>query len=150
MVLAMEYLRWIWVFLALLFFLAEIFVPGHLFLSMGLGAITGALAAFFGVEPIWQLAVFVGVAVFLFVLFQLSARHKNAPHETVYGIDRVIGKEGIVVVAIDPKIAQGRVRVEREQWPADSESGQPIADGTTVQVLAMRGERVLVRPLPNE
>ena len=57
--------------------------------------------------------------------------------------------QGIVIVTIDPKAAQGRVRVDREVWPADSENGQPIADGSTVQVLALRDTRLLVRPLPN-
>ena len=150
MVFSMDNVRWIWVFLALLFFFAEIFVPGRLFFSLGVGAIAGGVAAFLGVEPIWQLALFAGVALIIFLMFRLATRRNSTPHESVYGIDRVIGKEAIVVVAIDPKTAQGRVRVEREQWPADSESGQPIADGTTVQVLAMRSERVLVRPLPRE
>lgn len=147
---AIDYLQWIWLFLALLFLLIQIFAPGRTFLFLAIGAAVTALLAFLGLVPLWQLIVFVIISAVGVLYASLSTRRASGPGETVYGIDRVIGKEAIVVVAIDPKTAQGRVRVEREQWPADSESGQPIADGATVQVLAMRGERVLVRPLPNE
>ena len=146
---AMDYLQWIWVFLALLCFFVEVFAPGKRFLLLGIGAAVAALLAFLGITVVWQVVAFAVVAAIGILAAQFTTRRATGSAETVYGIDRVIGKEAIVIVAIDPKTAQGRVRVERDQWPADSESGQPIADGATVQVLAVRGERVLVRPLPN-
>lgn len=109
-----------------------------------------AVVAFLGATLLWQAIVFVAVFGLLLLIVSLVSPPGENTHETVYGIDRVVGKEAVVLVAIDPKVAQGRVRVEREIWPADSESGQPIPDGSTVQVLAIRGERVLVRPLPGD
>jgi membrane protein implicated in regulation of membrane protease activity len=146
----LAYAEWIWIFLVLLFAFISLFVLARAFRALSVGAAIAALVAFFGAALIWQLLIFIAVAALLLSIAALAAPRKSDTHETVYGVDRVVGKEAVVVVAIDPKTAQGRVRVERETWPADSESGQPIPDGSTVQVLALRGERVLVRPLPVE
>ena len=142
--------RWVWALLALVFIVVGIFTPGFILSSIGIGAGVAAAIAFLGLGLGWQLLAFVTVSAISLILSRPISRQNSRPAETVYGIDRVIGKQGIVIVTIDPKAAQGRVRVEREVWPADSENGQPIPDGSTVQVLAVRDTRLLVRPLPNE
>lgn len=138
---------WVWAFLALLFIVAEIFTAGLVMICFGIGAAVASVLAFLGLNLIWQLVGFTAVAALAIALSRPFANRVSNPSENVFGIDRVIGKEAVVIVAIDPKAAHGRVRVEREEWQADSEDGQPIPDGATVQVLAVRGTRVLVRPL---
>ncbi|MGL4648382.1 MAG: NfeD family protein, partial [Caldilineaceae bacterium] len=59
--------------------------------------------------------------------------------------DRVLGKTAIVLIAIDPQEARGRVRVDREEWQATSADGVPIALGAQVLVLGVVGTRLLVR-----
>ena len=142
--------RWVWALLTVLFLAFGIFTRGTVLPSLGVGAGAALVVAFLGPGLVWQLAAFGAISAIAYVLLRPSSRRNSPPSETVYGTDRVIGKEAIVIVPIDPKSAQGRVRVEREDWQADSETGQPIPDGTTVQVLAVRGTRLLVRPLPNE
>ena len=44
----------------------------------------------------------------------------------------------------------GRVLVDHETWPAYSDTGEVILDGTQVFVLAVQSERLRVRPIPNE
>jgi membrane protein implicated in regulation of membrane protease activity len=144
-----ELIRWVWALLALVFLATGVFTRGFVLPSLGIGAGAAMAVAFLGPNLLWQLAIFVGISAISFMLFRPFSRRTNRPAETVYGTDRVIGKEAIVIVPIDPKSAQGRVRVEREDWPADSETGQLIPDGSTVQVLAVRDTRLLVRPLPN-
>lgn len=146
----LAYAPWIWVFLVLLFAFISFFALTRTFRALSSGAVVAAIVSLFGVDLTWQLVIFVVVTIILASVSYVATRQRGEDDETVYGIDRVVGKEAVVVVAIDPKIAQGRVRVEREVWPADSESGQPIPDGSTVQVLALRGERVLVRQLPTD
>ncbi len=146
----LNFVRWIWALLAVVFLAGGIFTRGFVLPSLGVGAVVALVVAFLGPNLVWQVVVFGAISAIVFILFRPSSRRNRPPPETVYGTDRVIGKEAIVIVPIDPKSTQGRVRVEREDWPADSETGQPIADGSTVQVLAVRGTRLLVRPLPNE
>ena len=44
---------------------------------------------------------------------------------------------------IDPLMATGRVRVEREEWRADSVDGQKIAKDEVVEVVRVAGTRLL-------
>ena len=55
------------------------------------------------------------------------------------------GAFAVVLEAIDPLAATGRVRIEREEWRADSIDGRPIAKDATVKVVSVSGTRVLVR-----
>lgn len=147
---ATNLIGWVWAFLALLFMIAEMVTAGFVMFCFGIGAAGAAVAAFLGLNLVWQLIIFATLSALAIVLSRPFARRVSNQAENVFGIDRVIGKEAVVIVPIDPKSAQGRVRVEREEWQADSEDGKPIADGETVQVLAVRGTRVLVRPLPGK
>jgi membrane-bound ClpP family serine protease len=52
-----------------------------------------------------------------------------------------------VLEEVNPDKAQGLVRVEREQWSAVSADGQPIPVGARVEVMAVDGGRLKVRPL---
>lgn len=144
-----DLVAWVWALLAIVFIVAGVFVKGFVLPSLGIGAGIAMAVAFLGAGVLWQVVMFIGVSALASLLFGSASRRVNRPAETVYGTDRVIGKEGIVIVAIDPRASQGRVRVEREEWLADSETGQPIPDGSTIQVLAVRDTRLLVRPLPN-
>ena len=146
----MVLLWWLWAVIALIFLVVEVMTSGFVMLAFGLAAVVAAALAFLGFTPIIQLLAFVIVSAVGSLLLRPLSRKVTNSAENVYGIDRVIGKEAIVTVRIDPALAQGRVRVEREVWLADSEDGTPIPDGTTVQVLAVNGTRLQVRPLPNE
>ena len=119
-------------------------------LSIAVAAAAAALLALLTVDFVWQLATFAVIAAAGLLLVRLPRRTSSVVAENVYGIERVIGKEAIVVVSIDPTLAQGRVRVEREVWHAATEDGTAVPDGTTVQVVAVTGKRLVVRPLPNE
>lgn len=55
----------------------------------------------------------------------------------------MVGREGTVVKRLDPS---GYVRVRGELWKAGVEEGRPpVEKGRTVQVLAVRGLRLVVR-----
>lgn len=146
----MDFLWWIWALLALLFAVAEIFTAGFFLICFAIGAAAAGVLAYLGYGIAWQLIAFIGVSVAVLALLRPFAHRVSSQAENVFGIDRVIGKEAIVTVAIDPTRAHGRVRVEREEWIAESEDGQPIPDGTKVTVLSVNGTRLRVRPLPNE
>lgn len=143
-----DYTLWIWLLLALLATVFAVWRRESVAVGLAVAAVVAALAAVLQLPLGWQMLAFSIIAVLAFLLTRTRRTSRTVVSETLFGVERVVGRDAIVIVPIDPKSSQGRVRVENEIWHADSESGEPIADGTMVQVLAVRGDRVLVRPLP--
>lgn len=140
-----QWFPWIWAILALVFVIAEIFTAGFFIICFGIGAAAAAAAAFIGLNTVWQMVVFVVVSAAAVVLSRPIAARISGPSENRVGIDRVLHKEAIVTHTIDPMKAQGRVRVEREEWLADTVDETAIAVGTKVEVVAVEGTRLKVR-----
>lgn len=142
-----DWLVWIWFALAVTFAVAEIFTAGFFLICFSAGAAAAALLAFIGLDPLWQLAAFVAVSAAAVVYSRTFADRISNPNTHMVGIDRVLGREAIVVEAIDPISARGVVRIGHENWSADSLDGSPIAAGARVQVIAVEGSHVKVSPL---
>ncbi len=62
------------------------------------------------------------------------------------GANRWIGLEGMVLQDIDNDEAVGMVRVESEEWRAISEDGSIITAGSRIEVVDVRGARLVVTP----
>jgi membrane protein implicated in regulation of membrane protease activity len=141
------WLPWAWVVLALLFIIAEIFTAGFFLICFGVGAAGAALAAFLGVGLEWQVAIFVLISSVAVVLVRPLANRVSNPNTHLVGIDRVLGKEGIVLETIDPVSGHGVVRINSERWSAESTEGRPIVAGSQVLVVAVQGTHLMVRPI---
>jgi len=135
-----------WVVLAVLISAAEIFVPGFFLLPFGLGAGVGAIAAFAGATFAVQLLAFVVSSALFFALLRPIARRMNqAADPAGVGANRLLHQEGVVTDRLGPD-DPGMVRVDREDWRAESASGDVIEVGTRVRVVEVRGTRVIVAP----
>jgi inner membrane protein len=144
--------QWIWLGAAALFAVSELAVPGTFFMiSFAAGAAAAAIAAFLGVDVAITWLVFVGVtAVALALLLPLS-RHINRTHDPAArgeGADRWAGRLAVVIEDVPAGVhATGMVRIEREEWRAESVDGTALPIGTEVTVLRVDGTRVVVRPM---
>lgn len=139
-------LFWVWVILAAFFIVAEIFTAGFFLLCFGIGAAVAAVLAFLHVGATWQLLVFVVVSFVIF-LFSRRLADRITPESPIKtGIDRLIGKIGIVLEDIEPMSLKGRVRLDQEEWRAQCESEEKIKKGKRVKVLRIDGTRVIVEP----
>jgi membrane protein implicated in regulation of membrane protease activity len=143
----MEIIRWIWVGMALFFLLAEVFTAGFVLACFGIGALAAAVPAFLGLGLLWQLLVFIIVSTVAVLLSRRFADRITGKQPQGVGVDRVLGKKAIVIEPIDPLSPAGRVRVDVEEWRADSADGSPIAEGEVVEVLGIDGTRLKVRQL---
>ena len=114
-------------------------------ICFGIGAAVAALLALLGVDAIWQLAAFIGASLVALAFLRPLAKSVGQKVANPGGIDRVIGKQAVVLEEIDPLAATGRVRIEREEWRADSIHGRTIAKDAVVKVIGVSGTRVLVR-----
>lgn len=136
---------WIWSILALILFVAEIFTAGFFMLPFGLGAAVAALLAYLEIPVVWQTVGFIAVSSVAFALLrQLAERLTHEPPQKT-GVDRLIGKHGVVTEEIVPDSSYGQVWVEREEWRADAPGEGTLPVGAAVEIYKVEGAHLVVR-----
>jgi membrane protein implicated in regulation of membrane protease activity len=135
---------WIWMILAALFVVGEIFTAAFFLLWFGVGAAIAGFLALMGAGPGWQLGVFVVVSFVLFAVSRRFAERVTKKQPPGIGADRFLGEECIVLEAIDNAHNTGRVRMDREEWRAESETGEVIPEHTRVRVVRISGTHLVV------
>jgi membrane protein implicated in regulation of membrane protease activity len=145
-----EFWRWVWLAVAVGAAVGEVSVAGSFFLApFAVGAFAAALTAFAGAPVALEFVVFLLASIVTFAAFRPLARRLDAstPHSAV-GAQRWAGREGFVVRDIPgPHGETGLIRLDREEWRAESLTGQPIRAGSTVLVSRVDGTRLVVIPL---
>jgi membrane-bound serine protease (ClpP class) len=135
--------------LSLLFFIADLKVPGHGVLTVGgvLAFVLGALLLterqlpFFQVSL--QVAVFTALLTGAFFLYAVGAGLRAQRVPARMGPQSLLGAVGVARTDLAP---DGQVYVQGETWSAEAE-GEPIRAGERVTVVAVEGLRLRVRPL---
>jgi membrane protein implicated in regulation of membrane protease activity len=142
-----DWLPWIWLALAVIFAIAEIFTLGFVIICFGIGAGAAALLAYLGFDFMWQLAAFTVVSALAVWLSRPLGNRLTRPNSHAVGGERLVGREGIVLETIDPITGHGVVRVGHERWSADPLEDRPIAAGSKILVVSVNGAHLKVRPL---
>ena len=138
--------RWVWLIAGTLFAVGEMLTPGSFFLApLAVGALTAAILAFAGVGVAVEWIVFIVVSIATLMLLRPLARRldRDALDHGV-GSRRLVGTSATVLQAIPGNAELGLVRVDREEWRAQSTDGSPIAEGAMVRVADVQGTRVIV------
>jgi len=142
---------WIWIVAAIVLAVAELVTPFLFFMiSFAAGAALATALAALDLGVGLQLLGFVGgSAVALAVLVPIGRRISAAEGEdTPEGARRQVGRMAVVLEAVPAhNHSTGTVRLERATWRAETDAEHPIAVGTQVEVLAVRGTRLVVAPL---
>ncbi len=134
--------------LAIVFFIADIFAPTHGVLTVGgiVSFFLGALMLFNRADPAFRLslayiipATLVTAAFFVFVVGK-GLRAQLLPVRA--GRETLLGKTTQALARIDA--GSGKVFVEGEYWNAISDA--PIESGQTVEVIAVNGLTLTVKP----
>lgn len=142
--------RWIWLATAVLFAVGEIAVAGTFFLApFAVGAAVAAAVAFagagIGLEWLLFVVVSAGAAA---VLIPFGRRLDQRTGHTAIGANRWVGRQAVVLTEIPAGHgAAGLVRLEREEWRAESLLGARIPVGSTVLVSRVDGTRLVVIPI---
>ncbi|RKY73612.1 MAG: NfeD family protein [Candidatus Latescibacterota bacterium] len=135
----------IWAVLAAAFLVGEIFTAGFFLLWFGVGAAAAAVLARLGLGASYQWGSFALISGALVVLSRKFAQKVTKEPPEGVGADRVIGKVGVVLERIDPTTDSGRVRVEKEEWRAESQGGSTIEEGERVEVVGVSGTHLIVK-----
>jgi len=136
----------VWFIFAAIFIVGEIFTAGFFLACFGIGAIIAGVLAMIGLNSVWQWAAFIVVSGILFAASRRFAEKFTKKQPPGIGADRFIGKEGIVLEDIDNAENTGSVRIDKEIWRADSESGKIIKKGKRIVVVRLDGTHVVAKP----
>lgn len=142
-----ELWRWIWLAMAAGAAVGEIAVAGSFFLfPFAVGGGAAALAAFTGFGLVVQWVAFVAVSTAALLVLRPLARRLDARTPNTYiGAGRWVGRQAVVLSDIGATPgAIGAIRLDREEWRAESLTGEPIRAGSTVLVSKVEGTRCLV------
>ena len=61
------------------------------------------------------------------------------------GAERLLGKKGVVIVTVDNAETKGLVKVEGDEWRAESDDGSIIEKGEWIVVKRIEGTRLIIR-----
>ncbi len=141
---------WIWMGLAAVLLIAEIFTAGFFLLWFSIGAAGAGILALLGVGRPGQVSVFIILSGILYVFGRRFAERVTEKQPPGIGADRFIDKDGIVLETIDNTTNAGSVRIDRDEWRAISETGEIIPVNTQIRVTRIDGTRAVVKIIEKE
>jgi membrane protein implicated in regulation of membrane protease activity len=141
---------WIWMGLAAILLIGEIFTAGFFLLWFSIGAAGAGILALLGVGRPAQIIVFILASGILFVFGRRFAERVTEKQPPGIGADRFINKEGIVLDKIDNETNSGRIRIGQDEWRASSETGDVIPQNTRVVVTRIEGTHAIVKTIEKE
>jgi len=133
--------------IAAVFVIGEIFTAGFFLLWFGIGAAAAGILAMLDFGAGWQWGTFIVVSGLLFIVSRRFAERITKKQPPGIGADRFIGMKGVVLEEVDNIKNTGRVRIEKEEWRADSDTGEVIPVDTRVEVVRLVGTRLIVKTL---
>lgn len=137
----------IWVAIALIMVIIEIFTTGFFAICPAIGAAGAAISSSVTDSLAWQITVFAVITLLSFIFVRpFINRTLNKPKDShKSGIEALIGREAIVEVGIDPATGKGRVAIDGDSWKAVSEKREKIEKGEKVTVLKVDSIILTVR-----
>ena len=136
-----------WVIAAFFFFVLEVFIPGFILGSIGLGCLVAMLGALLHL-PLWfNIILFIaGFFVGISMLKPLLKRMEKTSNIKT-NAEGLIGRVGKVIEPIDLAKGTGCVHVDGDDWKAISHNHKTIQTGTIVEIVALESIVVTVRPV---
>lgn len=136
---------YIWLTLAIIFTLVEIFTTGFFYACFAVGALAAWGASLISPSPVWQLVVFCLVSVGLIPVTRLFARRVTDESIPQGGADALVGLQGVVLEDIAPHENLGKIRVDNQEWRASAVDD--IKAGSKIKVVAVKGATLVVESI---
>lgn len=144
----MNWAEYLWLVLMVVFLITEAVCAVHLVsIWFAAGSLAALLIAMLGGSLWLQITLFLVVSGALLILLWPLVRKYLKPNLTATNVDSVIGSTGLVTASIDNIAAAGQVKLGAMEWTARSTSGEPIPEGTLIQVDRIEGVKAFVSPL---
>jgi membrane protein implicated in regulation of membrane protease activity len=137
----------IWLIIAGVFAIGEILSEGFFLAWFAIGAAVASVAALLGLSTAWQWGLFIVISGILVLLSRRFAERFTKVQPPGIGADRYVGKIGVVLEEIDNLKNIGRVRIDKEEWRADSGTDNIISPDVRVKVVGLDGTHLVVVPI---
>ncbi len=139
----------IWVIVALLFVIVEIFTTGFAVMCISFGCLFGAAASALEWDIKWQLLAFaVGtVLAFMTVRPLVYKFFYKKGQEVKTNAEALVGRRAIVTERIEGELHPGRVKIDGDDWKAVCESAEPIEVGAAVEITAINSVILTVKKI---
>lgn len=137
---------WLWGIVAVVTLIAEIATTALISIWFTIGAVGALIAAAAGVSPLAQLLIFLLLSIISLLLIRPLTRRLVGTRVVPTNADRLLGMEAKVTEDIDNDNSAGAVYIDGKTWTARSADGHPIPAGKLVEVAAMEGVKLIVRP----
>jgi len=139
-------MTWAWLILAAACFIGEMLTAGFFLIVFGIGAVGAALVSAFGGGQLWQWLVFIVLSAFSFAISRkIANKIHRGPEDFGVGAERYTGTTGMVIETVDNAAATGMIRIDREEWRAQSDDGAVIEAGNWAEVVRVDGTRMIVK-----
>ena len=136
----------IWLILAGVFLILEIFTEGFLVCWIGVGSLLAMAVSFFCPENlILQIAVMVISSIILILSTRKIFKNFSAKDNTPTNVYTILGKKAIVTQSIDNLKSQGQIKIDGDMWSARSDDDEVIPSGETVEILRIDGVKAIVK-----
>jgi membrane protein implicated in regulation of membrane protease activity len=137
-----------WLMAGIILVFLELMFSGFVLLCFGFASVLTSFLSLLGLQLEGQIFSFIILTIIAFVtirpFFLKNMKPKEGVVETnVYGL---IGREGLVVETI-PKEGFGKVKVFGDEWTAISKDGVEIRSGEKIKILAINGNKLIVKNL---
>jgi inner membrane protein len=141
---------WIWIAIAAILLIAEIFTAGFFLIWFSIGAAGAGILSMLGVGRPAQLIVFILLSCILFVFGRRFAKMVTINQPPGIGADRFIGQNGYVIEEIDNISGKGRVKAGTDEWRAMSDNGDKIDINTLIEIIRIDGTKAIVKQVKKE
>lgn len=140
----------IWLLIAALFVVIEIFTSGFAVACFSVGCVLGAILAACELSLTWQVVAF-AVGTFLAFVFIRPIVMKYLDKKTndngvKTNMDSIIGKTAVVTEKIEEN-GFGRVKIDGDDWKAQTSDGSAVEVGTKVKIEAFESIILTVKKL---
>ena len=144
-----ENLWQMWLGIAFMLGVAEMFSMDLILIMLAVGALAGMVTASIDAPVAVQLIAAAGTSVAMLGLVRPSlARKFHGGPDLQLGHGKLVGKQGTVTETIT-SLAPGRVNLGGDVWSAEPyDETLTIEAGETVEVLEIRGATAYVHPMP--
>ncbi len=125
----------------------EAFVPGFILLPCGVAALIAAFSSIWITSLEWQLVVLGLSMIAITMFFHLYVKPRMKKTTALTNADSMIGKTAVVTKEINNEALQGQVKLYGDTWRALNIDDTSISIGTTVTIVSLDGNKVVVKSL---
>jgi membrane protein implicated in regulation of membrane protease activity len=117
---------------------------------LALGALAAAIAALAGAPFAAQIPVFAvaSVAGLFAARPSLMRMVSRGHHRLVSGAAGLVGRDAVVTQRVGDLRSPGKIRIQGEEWKAQSLDGSPIDVDSVVMIVELDGSTFIVQKMP--